>query len=875
MLERLRPASSKTDHLFIGTDRYQYFTVSWDAGRKQLRTEQSFVDQADKVLRDSRESDRCHIDPSRRYMTLELYDGIVTVVPIIHTRRKSSSTRRESAPMGGEAGTLGDPMQVRIEELTTRSSGFVQTAPGSKEKPRLALLWEDNLDTPQLKIRELTYIPGAAGDPPSVDMKTVAELRGDLDLGVSHLIPVSAPYGGFLILGERSISYVDNELANIISQDLEEDATIWTTWEKVDEERWLLADDYGRLYFLMVIVTESSNTIDSWRLDQIGTTSKASALVYLDEGFAFIGSHTGDSQVIQIKERGVAVVQTLDNIAPILDFTIMDLGRGAEGGQANEFSSGQARIVTASGAWQDGSIRSVRSGVGIEDLGTIGELSHITDLWAINSSGMTETEDTLIVTFVDETRIFKFDPQASVEEVDSFCGLNFSEATLLVANLSDRKILQVCGSAALVADLESGMTISQWKPPDGNVKITAACASSEHLLLVVGGITLQVLDIANQLNPVSSKVFSPASEIASITIPPSPTNVCIISFFQSASVAVLDLSTLTTVYEQSLGEPGAALPRYVLVANVISSCSPTLFIAMADGSVVTFPFDSQKNVLGSMNRIILGSEPVFFKLLPRDMDSGLSNVFASCEQPSLIYASEGRIIYSAVNSDKASRVCHFNSEAYPRSIAIATPTELKLAMIDTERTTQLETLSVGETVRCLSYSPTQQIFGMGCIRRILESGAEGLLSSVKIADEINFKELDSYELNDGELIECIISTGAFKADDEDASPFNEMFIIGTSLLELSGTGDDTTKGRIIVFQVNKDKKLKRVTELGVKGACRSLAMCEGKLVAGLVKTVSPNCTSEIKIVFRDTDLSCILGCFICPHSIHHTRSAYH
>jgi DNA damage-binding protein 1 len=262
MLERLRPASSKTDHLFIGTDRYQYFTVSWDAGRKQLRTEQSFVDQADKVLRDSRESDRCHIDPSRRYMTLELYDGIVTVVPIIHTRRKSSSTRRESAPMGGEAGTLGDPMQVRIEELTTRSSGFVQTAPGSKEKPRLALLWEDNLDTPQLKIRELTYIPGAAGDPPSVDMKTVAELRGDLDLGVSHLIPVSAPYGGFLILGERSISYVDNELANIISQDLEEDATIWTTWEKVDEERWLLADDYGRLYFLMVIVTESSNTID-------------------------------------------------------------------------------------------------------------------------------------------------------------------------------------------------------------------------------------------------------------------------------------------------------------------------------------------------------------------------------------------------------------------------------------------------------------------------------------------------------------------------------------------------------------------------------------------------------------------------------------
>src|SRR5436309_2449021 len=210
MLERLRPTSSKTDHLFVGTDRYQYFTVSWDANGKQLRTEQSFADQADKALRDSRESDCCHVDPSRRYVTLELYDGVITVIPIVQPRRKSSTTGRESAPAAEEAGTLGDPIAVRIEELLTRSSGFVQTAPGSREKPRLALLWEDNLDTPQLKIRELTYIPGAAGDPPSVEMKTIAELRADLDLGVSHLIPVPAPCGGFLIMGERSISYVDN-----------------------------------------------------------------------------------------------------------------------------------------------------------------------------------------------------------------------------------------------------------------------------------------------------------------------------------------------------------------------------------------------------------------------------------------------------------------------------------------------------------------------------------------------------------------------------------------------------------------------------------------------------------------------------------------
>lgn len=851
MLERLQPSSSQTDHLFVGTDRYQYFTASWDSSTRQIRTEQSYVDQADKVLRDSRESDRSHIDPSRRYMTLELYDGVITVIPINHAKRRSSGSRRLSAPGGGEVGTLGEPIPVRVEELTTRSSAFVQVPVESKEKPRLALLWEDNLDTPQLKIRELTYIPGAAGDPPSMDMNTIAELRGDLDLGVSHLIPVPAPYGGFLILGERSISYVDNDLSDILSQDLDEDATIWTAWDQVDEHRWLLADDYGRLYFLMIVIDEQSTRVGSWRLDQVGTTSKASTLVYLDEGYAFIGSHTGNSQVVRIQERGLEIVQTFANIAPILDFTIMDLGRAAEGGLVNEFSSGQARIVTASGAWQDGSIRSVRSGVGMEELGVIGSLSHITDLWALSSSGIGDTDDTLLVTFVDETRIFKFDSEAAVEELDpqeqdspqALHGLTFSEATLLATNLPHRQMLQVCANSVTLIDLESGMVISRWSPPSSNeskqnAKITSASSNSEHLLVVVDGATLFVLSIASHLKPQTSKVFPTEAEIASIAIPASPAAICIVSFFQSASVAVLELSSLTAIHTQTLGEPGSALPRSVVIANVLSRSYSTLFIAMADGSVITFSFDPQKNVLGNMNRILLGSEPAFFKLLPKDVETGLFNVFASCEQPSLIYASEGRVIYSAVNSDKASRVCHFNAEAYPGAIAIASPEELKLAMIDTERTTQLQTLPVGETVRCVTYSQSQQIFGTGCIRRLLESGAEGLLSSVKIVDEITFQELDSYELNDGELIECIISTGAFHDDDEDDSPFNDMFVVGTSLLEVSGSADPIVKGRILIFEVSKDKKLRRVTDLGVKGACRSLAMCEGKIVAGLVKTVS-------------------------------------
>jgi DNA damage-binding protein 1 len=132
-----------------------------------------------------------------------------------------------------------------------------------------------------------------------------------------------------------------------------------------------------------MLILDGKNRVQSWKLDIIGQTSRASALVYLDAGYVFVGSHQGDSQVVRIAEQSMEIVQTFSNIAPVLDFTIMDMGNRSGEGQTNEYSSGQARIVTGSGAYQDGSLRSVRSGVGLEDLGVLGEMEHISNLFGL------------------------------------------------------------------------------------------------------------------------------------------------------------------------------------------------------------------------------------------------------------------------------------------------------------------------------------------------------------------------------------------------------------------------------------------------------------------------------------------------------------
>ena len=188
MLEKLRPASSNTDHLFVGTDRYTYFSVSWDSLTKQLKTEKSYVDMADKTGRDSQCSDRCLIDPTGRFLTLELFEGILTVLPLTHINQQKGDAGYL------EAGTPGEPLPVRIPELFVRSSAYLhpQIPATKREKPRVALLYEDGNEKVQVKIRSLNYAPAGNGDLASAEFEEERHL-GDVDLSASHLIPVPAP----------------------------------------------------------------------------------------------------------------------------------------------------------------------------------------------------------------------------------------------------------------------------------------------------------------------------------------------------------------------------------------------------------------------------------------------------------------------------------------------------------------------------------------------------------------------------------------------------------------------------------------------------------------------------------------------------------
>ncbi|MCJ1356309.1 MAG: hypothetical protein MMC33_006304 [Icmadophila ericetorum] len=818
MLEKFHPAGSVTDHLFVGTDRYIYFTVSWDSSSNQLRTEKSYVDQADKTGRDSQTLDRCLIDPTGRFMTLELFEGQVTVIPIIQKSRKRGDP---------EIGSLDDPVPVRISELFVRSSAYLypRSPNPEKEKPRMAILFEDSHQKIRLKVRTVEYSAGGSGEPGMGEMVEVDIDNNELDAGASHIIPVPAPAYGLLILSETSISYLDEDKHNKQIKPLKE-ATVFATWEKIDGQRWLLADEYGRLYLLMLLIGNDGNVYD-WQLDLLGTIPTATILVYLDGGYVFAGSHQGDSQVIRILDGSIEVIQIFPNIAPILDFTIMDMGSRVGEGQTSEFSSGQARIVTGSGAFQDGSLRSVRSGVGLEELGSLGEMDHITNLFALRSDSDLKTADVLAVSFIDETRVFRFENDGEVEEMNDFKGFNLSRGSLLACNISNGMLLQVTSTFVQVNDSEGGVLHASWSPPKKQV-ITACSSNGRYLALSIGGVEVAILDTILDLHVVSKKTFGIEKQIACIHLPEIVPDVCIIGFWQGADISIFKITNFEMMQHTTISENTLTVPRSVLLTQILQDQPPTLFVAMADGNVVTFSFDTSNFSLSSKSSIVLGTEQANFKALPRG--DGLYNVFATCEHPSLIYGSEGRIIYSSVTAEKATCVCSFDSEAYPDAIAIASSKDLKIALVDTERTTHVQTLPIGETVRRVAYSTNLKVFGLGTIKRTLKAGVEVVQSHFKLADEVVFEELDTYELNEDELVESVI-----RADLKEGSQKSiERFVVGTAYLD---DGHESVRGRILVFEVTQNRTLRVVTEVAVKGACRALAIVDGNIAAALIKTV--------------------------------------
>lgn len=855
MLQRLQPKDSDTDLLFIGTDRLQYFNVAWNPETNQMDTvEQTIEDTAEQYMRHSQSQNKCLVDPTGKFMAMHLWEGVLNVFRL--PTRKGITTKLVALD------------QVRLTELWMKASTFLHSRTGH---PRIAFLFKTQLDQEEARIAVYRLTKDdKGGDVARFDPHKERELDQVIpDPYASMLIPIpvneekryhvrnnegaKAHLGGLLVVGETLLTYFDSLTYSSVSSTLH-DPKIYVAWAEYDDVHYLLADDYGRLDLLTIetslestgIVVTGMTVSPMTFSDSSPYTSRASSLVYMGDNMLFLASHHGDSQLlrIDIDSQSMLLVKTLSNNAPILDFAIMDMGnREGDSQSGNAFASGQTRIVAGCGAYWDGSLRSIRSGVGLEDEGILDEIQETKGLFTLQSHGATRV-DTLVVSAITDTRVFRFDCAGGIEEVYEFQGLTLDKESLLVANISNGQILQITNQSAVLLDSESGVTLCAWDAPDGKA-ITAASSNSGWVLLSIDGSTLVSLNLHNNLAAISRDATRDAStgqpdQISCLHAARDSPEMGVVGWWASGTISIVNLATLEPLHGESLRqtEDSASVPRDIALVQLHppNISGPTLLIALEDGNVVTFNLATDGYTISGRKSVTLGSSPARLHILPQ-MD-GTCNVFATTEHASLIYSAEGRIVYSATTADDATYVAPFDSEAFPDSIILSTDNHVRLCHIDKERLTHVKTLSVKETVRRVAYSPTLKAFGLGCIKKELIHNEEVITSSFRLVDEIIFQELGKPFILDAstslEMVETVI-----RAELPDSTGnLAERFIVGTSFItDDDDVEENDTRGRILVLGVDENRHVYQIVSHNLKGACRCLNTLGESIVAGLSKTV--------------------------------------
>ncbi|KAF9971393.1 DNA damage-binding protein 1a [Actinomortierella ambigua] len=860
------------------------------------------------IDRHSRQADigqLVEIDPASTVVCCHLFHGTLKFIPINPHRDPtitsvstslgaSTSAAAAAAAIGAgtssrqtknsaSSGTFLDLTNLAIEEITLMSMTFLH----GYEKPTLAVLFQDTKEIRHVKTYEIE-VRGA-----DVKMNETGWCQSGLS-GARLLIPVPAPLGGLLVIGDHAITYL-NRLLNSAPRSITIRTTAMRAYGAVDDQgtRYLLGDHRGQLYVLVLIIkhehvggssasaSSGSRTIShvvDLKLEPLGTTSIPEAIVYLDNNHLFVGSHLGDSQLIRLHEdvdehgEYIEVVETFTNIGPVLDFDVVDL----EG-------QGQGQIVSCSGAFKDGALRIVRNGVGLNDKAIL-ELPGIKNVWSLRSSLQSEYENTLVLGFLNSTRIVRVTAESEMvqEEMDGFLT---ETTTLLSCNVQKGLLLQVTYSAVrLIAPpehIQAGL-ISEWRPANG-AQISIASANATQCLVAVGGSTLVYLKIgSDSIEEERQKTFQneiACIDVSSISSPDgSSAQFGAIGLWTNIKVLLVRLPTLETISAYDL--PGEILPRSLLLTRFEGS--PYLLVGLGDGQLLTFALDLATGpTLSTPKRISLGTQPILLRLISTSKDDGSStsamstasssspspsssssHVFACSDRPTVIHSSNRKLIYSNVNLKQVTAVSSFHCEAFPNALAIVGSEGegfLRVGSIDEFQELHVQTFPIHESGRGIAYLPGRKCFGVISLKEVTgtttaSGSAEGAAAAggsstvpegisrlraeqededevgyVRLHDDQTFDLLHSYELDKFEMPLSITSV-TFTGDGAN------YLAVGTAISEPEE--EEPSKGRILVFDMSESNQLKLVAEVKVNGGVFAIRDFNGKLLACINGSVS-------------------------------------
>ncbi|XP_075223029.1 DNA damage-binding protein pic [Lycorma delicatula] len=828
VMKFFRPSHEKKDLLFIVTTRYNAMILECKGEGENLEIiTKAHGNVSDRIGKASENGIIAVIDPEARVIGLRLYDGLFKIIPL----EKDNCELKASS--------------IRMEELEVQDLDFLHGCPN----PTIILIHQDqngrHVKTHEISLKDKEFVK-------------IPWKQDNIETEASMVIPVPEPLCGAIIIGQESILYHDGNSFVAVAPPVIKQSTI-ICYAKVDAQgsRYLLGDMAGHLFMLLLEKEERMDgtfTVKDPKVELLGEISIPEAITYLDNGVLFIGSRLGDSQLIKLNKipdesrSYVIVMETFTNLAPIADMVVVDLER-----------QGQGQLVTCSGAYKEGSLRIIRNGIGIQEHASI-DLPGIKGIWALSVGTSKKIDNTIVLSFVGQTRVLTLNGE-EVEETE-ISGFLSNQQTFYCSNVDSDRVIQVTPVSARLISINNKQLISEWKPPSGKSISVVACNATQ--VLCAAGFELYYLEICMEELVQKGHVIL-EHEVACLDISPlqddEKAEIVAVGLWTDISARILRLPTLEEANREFLG--GEIIPRSILMTTFEGLCY--LLCALGDGSMFYFSLNKQSGLLMDKKKVTLGTQPTVLKTFK---SLSTINVFACSDRPTVIYSSNHKLVFSNVNLKEVNHMCSLNAESYPDSLALAADSTFTIGTIDEIQKLHIRTVPLGETPRRIAYQESSQTFGVVTMRidqlesvgssptrpsastqaqstssstlglllkpgstataaASMEYGLEVEVHNLLIIDQHTFEVLHAHQLMTTEYALSLVST---KLGDDP----NTYYIIGTALVNPEES--EPKQGRILIFHF-QDGKLNQVAEKEIKGACYSLVEFNGKLLASINSTV--------------------------------------
>ncbi|PJF19370.1 DDB1-1 protein [Paramicrosporidium saccamoebae] len=698
----------------------------------------------DRACRPIEQGQMAAIDPTGQMIALHLVQGLVKLIPV-DARAK-----------------FREPINRRIDELQVVGMSMLQDS----LEPVLAILHETvsggfSVRTYRVNLKGKEFEAG----PWSFD---------DLDFGSRILISVPLPRGGVLI---------DN-----------------------DGFRYLLADSEGGMYVL--ILFGPNNRVESLKLEYLGATVIAAALTYLDNGFVYVGSHFGDSQIVRLSSSRLAdgnfieIADVLPGTGPIVDFVTVDIEK-----------IGQSSIMACAGAFKQGVLQCIRRGANLT-ANSIAE-AELPIVGMFSVLGTEATKSTLFLSTPSCTRILKYTAQEGFEEVDHYGRLITKEASLLITQIGDAVVQVTAGS--ITFSVNPSLPNISWVPPR-DALITTASVAGNGLIVGTSDKAFQWFDCSQKETRKSRQTFS--DEISSIGLGLiNEKYFAVVAFWNSESVKVVDFDSKEVT---SIPIPTAGVIQSIQVAQLEESS--WVFLGHGNGSVsyCKVEITNGRLVFHPFHRAGLGTGPVDL-IKTRLMDREI--LVALIDRPFIITSVRDRIVFNLSNAKNVDGVVGL---AGTTELVIARDNELVLCSLDDTKS-RLHHISypIKETSTRLIHVPSAKAYVILHANHrptSREAGEPPIKSRISILDRDLFNVLDCYELPDGERAHSITTT-YLVAQNTDA------IIVGTAIVQ--GPGQEPQNGRILTFVIDAGQKFSLISQTAVPGCVYAMGMSGVKLVASI------------------------------------------